>query len=367
MLTVREPIFVTTYPLDLETLGGGSWVDRRLIGQLRDVGLEPRVFPVATLHDGPNSVPLEVRTRPLIMARTALRMVGMGEPYAVAKFVGSRAWKVRADELKGAAEGRTVIASQFPSLLLCRSAQVSPAFYVAHNVDSVIAKNHNPRPLEWWRDSHRLADIENDLLASLPAIGALSHVDARRLRRINPRTIHLPLLSGRRGERIKPPRAVGFIGKLSWPPNRIALNVLLQDVLPGLRNEMGSATPEFVIAGRGTADLGHEDGVSFLGEVTDLRSFYNRIAVVAIPRLGLSTGVSVKMLEALEHGIPVIAPMALAEAAGMAGNVITADTAGEMVSALAEFFGAFDRGATLEPVAPAVGAVAPWHEFFPVS
>lgn len=342
---MQETLFVTAFPLHHEALGGGSWADRRVVSQLEEAQLSPIVFPVATLESGADSVRLEVRNDPIALLKVATRMVASRSPYMVAKFCGTRGWELRANRLRQEARGRRVIASQFPSLLLCEAARVQPSVYVAQNVDSVLAQNHNPWFLEAWGDSRRLKAIEDRLVRRVPSVAAMSRVDADRLQQMNPNSFHLPLLSQTLPSHpLEGGRAIGLIGKLSWPPNRRAIDILLEEVMPVVRAQMGVSAPQVVIAGRGTETLPPKTGVQFLGEMEDLDDFYNRISLVVVPRLGMSTGISVKMLEAIERGVPVIAPPSLADAAGANHRVIAANSVEETWQAIVQFFSRYDRG-----------------------
>lgn len=335
---MSDVLLVTTYPMHLESLGGGGWVDRRILQQIDAAGRSAASFAVATLEAGPAAVPLEIRQDRRALTRTVLRMGVRGEPYGVAKFSHSPAWRRRAQRLLEAAHGRTVIASQFPSLLLCRTAGVVPDAYVAHNVEHVLAEQHNPRVLERvWSDSRRLAHVEQEALSGVPVVAALSRDDVTRLQEWHRDVRHLPLLQQPGAARVRPP-TIGFLGKVSWPPNAAALSVLIDDVLPRLRAVLGAHTPPLLVAGRGSDSLPPQDGVELRGEVDDLADFYGEVGVVVVPRLGVSTGISVKVLEALEHGVSVVAPRALARAAGVEDLVVPGDDPSEIATALLDVF-----------------------------
>lgn len=335
---MSDVLLVTTYPLHLQALGGGGWVDRRILQQIDAAGRSTASFAVATLEAGPAAVPLEIREDRKALTRTVLRMGVRGEPYGVAKFSHSPAWGRRAHRLLEAARGRTIVASQFPSLLLCRTAGVVPAAYVAHNVEHVLAEQHNPRVLERvWADSQRLAHVERDALSGVPVVAVLSRDDVARLHEWHGDVRHLPLLQQPGARRVRP-RTIGFLGKSTWPPNAVALSVLIDDVLPRLRAVLGADTPALLVAGRGSDGLPPQDGVELRGEVDDLASFYAEVGAVVVPRLGVSTGISVKVVEALEHGVSVVAPRAVARAAGVEDLVVPGDTPSEMAAALLDVF-----------------------------
>ena len=163
----------------------------------------------------------------------------------------------------------------------------------------------------------------------------LSRVDARRLAEwsITATQIQIPL--GARETTSAPGRCnVGFIGKASWPPNREALETLLGPVASALDAQGTDA--RFVLGGKGTEEFAGRDRVERSGYVDDLDEFYRSVDVVVIPRLGESTGISVKMLEAIEYGVPVIVPRSLADAVDPDGPWIVADGPAEIASAIAQ-------------------------------
>ncbi|MGY1914967.1 glycosyltransferase family 4 protein [Blastococcus sp. SYSU DS0973] len=189
------------------------------------------------------------------------------------------------------------------------------------------------------RDTRRLERLERRLVKRPGRVLALSRHDVIRLQAWGVAADHLPVpLHHYSSSRTRTPRqasTIGFIGKLDWPPNRRAVGSLLDEVLPRLKERMGTAAPRVVIAGAGSEDMSHYDSVVGLGVVATVSSFYDAVDVVVVPRFGTGeSGVSVKMLEALEHAKVVIAPRALAAAAGVEGRIIPADSPDEVVEAI---------------------------------
>jgi exopolysaccharide biosynthesis WecB/TagA/CpsF family protein len=92
-----------------------------------------------------------------------------------------------------------------------------------------------------------------------------------------------------------------------------------------------------LVAGRGSQDL-NGDKVRALGVVDDIASFYREVDLVVVPRTGPSTGVSVKLLEALEQGVDVVGPGALFGDAGLTSLGWRGETAEEMASRIVEFY-----------------------------
>lgn len=327
-------LFITTYSPQAQDLGGASWVDRRILARLRE-SFEVTVMTVAD-PASQDDLPLEVRSHKGKLAATLTRMVLLGEPYQEAKFVWSpKSGRVR-DRIHAAAESFDLVAtSQFPALLLAERAGLTLDMHFAHNVDWELSRHHDPALLRVLRNSSRLRSLEERLLSTPRRVYALSKTDVVRLREWGIYAEHLPLAS--RGERRAPSetRTVGLLGKMSWPPNAEAVDQLLTSIVPRVREASGRPVG-VVLAGSGSEKYDDpRSGVVGMGRVGSLDEFYDRVDVVVVPRYGSTSGVSVKMLEAIEHGVDVIVPSRLAEDAGVPVEwVITADTPDEMVAGL---------------------------------
>ncbi len=339
-------LFVTTYPPGEEHLGGGGWIDRRVIGSLRDAGVDIEVYAVTGpegtwSHDGitghsAGSLPLEIRNDRSALLRVGRSMVTSTQPYLASKFSAFDGWDRAKDGLRRAAEGRAVITSQWPPMLLTAAAGVDIRVHIAHNVDTVIAEQHAPRPLRALGEVPRLRRLERRLLATPERVLTLSRTDAHLLDEwgVAAEPLLLPLRPVADASNHPNGAAVriGFIGKATWPPNAEALDVLLGPV----DEELGAvgSHAEFVLGGTGTEVFSEHPRVATAGWVDDVDTFYDGLTAIVVPRLGVSTGVSVKMLEAAERGVPAIVPAALAEAVDPAGPWFVADDPAEIVEAV---------------------------------
>jgi len=100
---------------------------------------------------------------------------------------------------------------------------------------------------------------------------------------------------------------LGFLGSLDWEPNRSAIQWFVTRVFPLIRTRVPKA--EFHVAGRGSAEYFHgralPNGVTCLGEVSSVNTFYNMATVVVAP-LFSGSGVRVKLLEAFAHSKAVV-------------------------------------------------------------
>jgi hypothetical protein len=213
---------------------------------------------------------------------------------------------------------------------------VPVALHVAHNVDSVLAARHDPALFAGLHNVRRTASLERKLLARPERVVTLSSTDADRLSAWDIAAPPLRLIEPRSVQRrsLGSARRLGFIGKASWPPNRETLHALTTTVLPAARRRLADAPPSLVIAGLGSEAFAGCEGVVALGAVDDVETFYDQIDLVVVPRGGDTTGISVKLLEAVSRGIPVIAPRRLVEDAGLTEGAITAESTEATIDAI---------------------------------
>ncbi|GAA3430790.1 hypothetical protein GCM10018954_003910 [Kutzneria kofuensis] len=335
---------MTSYPLSRQDLGGSGWVDRRLVPMLAGWADELEMLCVTGPegdwservgeHEVParaaGAVPLELRGDRRALARIAAGMLVSPEPYLARKFSVFPGWRTAVALLRERAAGRRVLVSGWPGLVLAAAAGVPVAAYVAHNVESTIAVEHSPRALRMLGEIPRLRRMERRLLGIPDHVFTLSHRDAAELRGEGVAATALPVPLSPSGASAG--RAVGFIGKASWPPNERALQVLLGPVHDRLSTM--DVDVEFVLAGKGTEQYAEHPRVVGAGPVADVADFYARVGVAVVPRFGSSTGVSVKVLEAAEFGVPSVLPRSLAEAIDPDGPWLVAEDADEAAEAI---------------------------------
>ncbi|QUQ70399.1 glycosyltransferase [Kutzneria sp. CA-103260] len=335
--------FVTSYPLSRQDLGGSGWVDRRLLPVLAGLsddlevvcvtGPEGRWSERVGEHEvsarAAGAVPLELRGDRGALARVAAGMLVSPEPYLARKFSVFPGWRKAVELLRQRAAGRRVVTSGWPGLVLGAAAAVPVAAHVAHNVESTIAVEHSPRALRMLGEIPRLRRMERRLLGIPDHVFALSRTDAAELD-VAATALPVPLSSA--PTVASAGRTVGFIGKASWPPNERALEVLLGPVHDRL-SAMG-VDVDFVLAGKGTERYAEHPRVVASGSVTDVADFYAQVGVAVVPRFGSSTGVSVKVLEAAEFGVPSVLPRSLAEAIDPDGPWLVAESTDEVAEAI---------------------------------
>lgn len=325
-----DAYLLTALAPDNQSGGGGAFVDQRLMEQwgLTAIALTTATSPsaiVASRHRSLTEIPLQVSGDPKLRGLVAARMLLRREPYPVAKLRHfAKQWDVASAAL--VEEGRSVVASSFPSLILARAAGVPVVGYVAHNCEWKIAEQHPSRLIR--REWRRILELEKRLIGDAH-VWAVAETDASELaqRLGRPvRTVQLLRLGNEADVRPLPaPRSmekliIGYIGSYSWAPNARDIDELIERILPALRARGIDA--ELRLAGRGTEAI-DVPGVRSLGEVDDVADFYAEIDVTVVPRPPTSTGVSIKIVEALEHGVPVVTTLAAAAAVGASPLMLT--------------------------------------------
>ncbi|MGW0172759.1 glycosyltransferase family 4 protein [Rhodococcus sp. NPDC003322] len=94
----------------------------------------------------------------------------------------------------------------------------------------------------------------------------------------------------------------GMLANFDYPPNRDAYVRLVKQWLPVLR----PLERRVVVAGFGSESLPRVDGVDVWGPVDTVSRFYDAVDAVFAP-IELGGGMKVKVVEAMMHGVPVVA------------------------------------------------------------
>ncbi|MFC9553289.1 glycosyltransferase family 4 protein [Rhodococcus sp. NPDC056960] len=338
--------YVTTYEPSHETLGGASWVDRHIISTFASQ-FDVAISSVSNKDGSDGHVKLEVRGDKSAAARTILRMIRHSEPYFSAKLRSDRNWNGRGRDISSRIVGEPsiVVTSQLPALLLLLDHGIKVDLHIAHNVDAVLAREYDPLPFRILRNSLRTEAMEKNVLRLPTSVAALSIRDVERLRSWGIESSHWKLAGGSTTSTRRTGR-IGFLGKGTWPPNIAAIDYLTERVMPLVKNAMGEAAPTVVVGGRGTSRWDSYPGVEVVGEVESAADFYGSVDVVVVPRMGSATGISVKMLEAISSGVPVIVPEQLAADAGLENGYYAAGSAEETADRIVRYYTA-DPGVTV--------------------
>ena len=157
---------------------------------------------------------------------------------------------------------------------------------------------------------------ERSTLRGVDAVGAISESDARGLHelagvdaRVIPHVVSLAPSVARSADTHR----ICYAGKLSWEPNVRGVDWFCREVWPIVRQRLPDATLEIAGAGLPTDASGqqiappawHSPGITMLGFRRDIDAVYARSAAMIAPLFG-PFGISIKLLEAFRHGIPVV-------------------------------------------------------------
>jgi glycosyltransferase involved in cell wall biosynthesis len=139
-----------------------------------------------------------------------------------------------------------------------------------------------------------------------------------------------------------------LVGLFSYEPNADSAEFLVREVLPLLREEVPDV--EVRLVGRSTRRVAALGGpnVRVIGEVEDLGAEYRNAAVVVAP-VRVGSGTRVKIIEALAHGVPVVATPLGAAGLGVRDRVhcLLAQTPEELAAACRELLYDVDLGRRL--------------------
>ena len=129
-----------------------------------------------------------------------------------------------------------------------------------------------------------------------------------------------------------------FVGNLTYAPNVDAVRVLVDGVLPALRERMPEATLD-VVGGYDDRliDVARRPGVRLTGHVPDLAPYYAGADVVVVP-LRVGSGTRIKVLEAFAYQRPVVATRTAVSGLAVRDgvSVLLAETPGELAACTVE-------------------------------
>lgn len=141
-----------------------------------------------------------------------------------------------------------------------------------------------------------------------------------------------------------------FVGDMGYFPNQQAVIWFCHQVLPKVRQAVPQA--RFLIVGRNpnhkVRSLGSIPGVEVTGQVPEVKPYLAQASVSVAPFL-VAAGIQTKVLEAMNHGLPVVAspPIARSLLPPVANCIQTAQQPAEWAAVLIELLQNPDRAAQL--------------------
>jgi polysaccharide biosynthesis protein PslH len=235
-------------------------------------------------------------TRGAARLATAAWATGAGATWDLARAVSPEVMKAARGSSPGArliADGPTAAAAVLP---LSRRHE---AVYLAHNLESS------------FRGGPRLARFERRVLSSFGESWMATPTDvdaARDLAGKGARLRYVPNVVDVAGLPAPGPRPGNqvaiFVGDFTYGPNRQGLDYLVNEVMPAVWRDLPEASVNVV--GRGLDQPPADPRVRALGFVDDLDAAYAQADAALVPLLE-GGGSPLKFVEALAHGIPVVA------------------------------------------------------------
>jgi polysaccharide biosynthesis protein PslH len=310
---VRD-LFVTTYTPGIASgRSVRSYGIIRALAEQRSVDVLYTQFGAAepdAAHDALEGVELHesVASRGARRAAAYARALATGVPDWIARAV-SPDLAAAAGRLAAAPDrGRVIADGPAAAATLARLAAKRPVIYNAHNLESAFRHEINE---EEARRNGRLRRFERAVLARSAESWMVSEADLAGARELCPRARlrYVPNVVDAAAIEplgaVAPERRALFVATFTYEPNRAGLRFLLQQVLPLVWAELPDA--ELVLVGRGLDEPPSPDPrVKTLGFVEDLRPVYAQARCAVVPLLQ-GGGTPLKLIEALAHGLPVVA------------------------------------------------------------
>ena len=287
---------------------------------------------------------------------------GLGRSYAYARARASgvpdgfargisRELSARASALADAIDRARVVADgPIAAAALSRLAHRRPVIYNAHNLESSF--RHELSGADG-RERERMRLFERGLLERAGECWMVSEADIAAARELCPgaRLRYVPnVIDVAAITPVTPAvdamRAI-FVASFAYEPNLRGLRFLLEEVFPRVWDQLPTA--ELVLAGAGLSQPPSNDQrVRALGFVEDLHGAYAQASCALVPLLQ-GGGSPLKLIEALAHGLPVIATRQAAARLGVDGGeqFLIADGAEQFAATLVR---------TLRDGAPGLGS-----------
>jgi glycosyltransferase involved in cell wall biosynthesis len=192
----------------------------------------------------------------------------------------------------------------------------------AHNVESSLAREAVPpglpilsRVLRAWR-LRRFREFERELLAAPRQVWVCSERDCERVKglcpssdvRVIPNAIDLRLYDAARTPLARGTRTLCYVGLFSYDPNAAAADLLIQRILPRVRERFPDA--KLLLVGRHPTQsmlkaAAEDPSITVTGEVDDVRPFLESASATIVP-LAHGGGTRLKILEAFASNLPVV-------------------------------------------------------------
>lgn len=192
-----------------------------------------------------------------------------------------------------------------------------PVFYDAHNVDSQLAEEKAAKGILPLAFMHSIKKTESNLYKTVDGILTCSTKDLIEFKEINqgqlngqvvPNGVFLEDDLFADEVQSENPKYIMFCGSLNYEPNTDGLNWFYDQIWPIVQTQF--PTLQLLVVGSGNLPdhlihLTRDSSLYFTGRVEDVKPYYNKAAVAIVP-LQSGSGTRLKILEAMNFGVPVV-------------------------------------------------------------
>lgn len=182
----------------------------------------------------------------------------------------------------------------------------------AHNVEHLIWRKlalNSKNPLKKWYLNHlskTLQDFEEEFVAKMDQVFSIAPSDQLFFKTTNNQSNYIPVSMEVSSVRKPKAKKISFLGAYNWMPNKEAILWFTNEVWPEIAKL--NPTTEFHIAGSYSeeiAELKNIEGIELHGFVNSSQEFMKEHGIFIAPILS-GSGVKMKVLEAMSHGVPCV-------------------------------------------------------------
>ena len=188
----------------------------------------------------------------------------------------------------------------------------APQVLRAHNVEHLIWRKlalNSKNPLKKWYLNHlskTLQDFEEEFVAKMDHVFSIAPSDQLFFKTRNNQSNYIPVSMEVSSVRKLKAKKISFLGAYNWMPNKEAILWFTNEVWPEIAKL--NPTTEFHIAGSYSeeiAELKNIEGIELHGFVNSSQEFMKEHGIFIAPILS-GSGVKMKVLEAMSHGVPCV-------------------------------------------------------------
>jgi polysaccharide biosynthesis protein PslH len=261
--------------------------------------------------------PLSSKSGPSFYSRLAANTISK-YPYSISSHMTPGMKREVAIHLRNCAQDLCQI--EFLAYLYTLEGVDVPKVLQAHNVESVIWRRYAEVEQDWLKrqfirgQCRKYLANEAQAFNQVSSVVTVSEADRQEAFRLYgdiaidvvPNGVDLDAFG--QVQRVRGSRQVIFLGSLDWRPNQDALNVLLDEIFPRLRQLVPDVS--LVVVGRNppswiSRKIATSERVSLCADVSDVRPFLGASAVMSVP-LRIAGGTRLKILEAMASTLPVV-------------------------------------------------------------